>query len=89
MDERGEGELITFPGVAAFGHGDVERKKGKDDDDEKKDSVLGQRSASVALSSCSPAFRELSKSFASSGEAIFKKNPLYNWGFQVFSLCVA
>lgn len=36
MAERGEGELITFPGVAAFGHGDGERKKGKDSDDEKK-----------------------------------------------------
>lgn len=48
MAERGEGELITFPGVAAFGHGDGEKKKGNDGDDEKKkkkDSVLGQRSS--------------------------------------------
>lgn len=36
MAERGEGELITFPGVAAFGHGDGEKKKGNDGDDEKK-----------------------------------------------------
>lgn len=61
MAERGEGELITFTGVAAFGHRDGERKKGKDGDDEKKkDSVLGQRSASVVLSNWSPAFHELS-----------------------------